>query len=100
MNAQLPKGNFPPPAFNSLSSVRKELRELKGRLEAMRADPCRTGPMHAELKIQKRIDELNYREEILWRQQSRIQWLLEGDSNMSFFHRKASADEKRIELRS
>ncbi|XP_073355348.1 uncharacterized protein [Aegilops tauschii subsp. strangulata] len=78
-------------SVQSFGSVRKELRELKGHLEAMRADPCRTGPMHAELKNQERIAELNYREEILWRQRSRIQWLMEGDNNTAFFHRKASA---------
>ena len=36
------------------------------------------------------MTELCLREEIMWRQRARIQWLTEGDSNTKFFHRKAS----------
>jgi hypothetical protein len=35
-------------------------------------------------------DELLFREEIMWRQRARIDWLKEGDQNRKFFHRKAS----------
>uniref|UniRef100_A0A453D6F8 Endonuclease/exonuclease/phosphatase domain-containing protein n=1 Tax=Aegilops tauschii subsp. strangulata TaxID=200361 RepID=A0A453D6F8_AEGTS len=75
---------------HTFGNVRSELRSLKRRLGEMRSEAGRLGPSHEELKIQERIAELNYREEILWRQRSRVQWLAEGDGNTQFFHQKAN----------
>lgn len=75
---------------NTFGQVRAELRSLKKKLEELRAEQNRQGPSYEEIKVQNRIVELNYREEIMWRQRSRIQWLAEGYGNMKFFHQKAS----------
>lgn len=76
---------------STFGGVRKELRELKKRIEVLRSDPNRTGPTYEEIKAEIRIVELNYREEIMWRQRSRIQWLAEGDGNTQIFHQKANS---------
>lgn len=75
--------------------VRKEIKTLHKRLAELRSAPNRVGPNHEELKVCNKIVELNHREEIMWRQRSRIQWLAEGDSNTQFFHRKASGRKRK-----
>lgn len=67
-----------------------ELRALKRRLEELRSEPNQQGPSYEEKKGKHRIVEVDYREEIMWRQRSRIHWPAEGDGSTIFFHRKAS----------
>ncbi|GJS92282.1 reverse transcriptase [Tanacetum coccineum] len=49
-------------------------------------------------KLQGEIKELLIREEILWRQHSRVQWLKEGDLNTRFFHFNASNRRRRNKI--
>ena len=53
---------------NTFGQVRAELRSLKNRLEEMRAETNLQGPSYEEIKVQNRIVELNYQEEVKWRQ--------------------------------
>ena len=49
-----------------------------------------------QLKEKRReLNELLQKEEIIWRQQSRIQWMKEGDCNTKFFHTRASTRRKK-----
>ncbi|XP_010229884.1 uncharacterized protein LOC100821562 [Brachypodium distachyon] len=40
-------------------------------------------------RVNDRINELLYQEELLWMQRSRIDWIKAGDRNTKFFHQKA-----------
>lgn len=63
-----------------LNSLRVQLEAVKGDTSATRADQC---------AVTDRMDELLYREEMMWLQRSQIAWLREGDTNPSYFHRQA-----------
>jgi hypothetical protein len=82
----------------TFGSVRHQIRTLQRELGDMRSQPGRTGPTYEELKLVEKLSEVLHREEIMWRQRSRIQWLAEGDKNMRFFHLRASQRKKKNQI--
>jgi hypothetical protein len=66
--------------LKELDKCRKELEHLMW-LNTDRA---------AIRRVSDQMNELLYREEMLWMQRSRINWLTEGDRNTKFFHQKAT----------
>lgn len=79
--------------------MRQEIRQLKTQLEIMRSAPGRSGPSHAEIKVADRLVELFHREELLWRQRARLDWLVHGDKNTYFFHLRASRRRRKNQIK-
>ena len=58
--------------IQTFGNVKRELEGLKEELERLRLGPLRTGPSHEEIKTTDKIVELNHREEVMWKQRSRV----------------------------
>lgn len=78
-------------------SVNKEIKLLKTRLEDLQKSDF-IGNQEYIKTISSRLDEILLREEIMWKQRSRINWLREGDQNTRYFHRKASGRSKKNKI--
>ncbi|KAM0853806.1 hypothetical protein ACQ4PT_050835 [Festuca glaucescens] len=76
---------------DTFSSVRKQIKKMERQLLYLRTGPFSTASLTETREIERKLCELFEREEIIARQCSRVDWLKEGDRNMSFFHSRASA---------
>ncbi|CAM9001934.1 unnamed protein product [Rhodiola kirilowii] len=76
-------------------NVKKRIERLKLKLEKIRRSPRTEENCRMEDELSAEIDEWLAREEMLWRQRSRVEWLNHGDKNTKYFHARATQRKKK-----
>ena len=69
----------------NFGSVKRQLEELRRTLSDMQKETNAASREQAK-KVAREMNELLYREEMMWLQRSMISWIREGDKNTKFFH--------------
>jgi hypothetical protein len=74
-------------SIESFGAVRKKIRKLEGKLKDLRLYNFDVSEVRI---VEKELCELFEHEEVMAREQSRVDWLREGDRNTTFFHAKVT----------
>jgi hypothetical protein len=85
-------GNWSHRTFGNIS---KQLAEKRRLLRSAEIEAVRSGNMSTVKSLKMEVNSLFGKEERLWRQRSRSNWLRAGDQNTRFFHGRASQRRRR-----
>ena len=68
----------------NFGSITKKIKDLQNKIQAISHRNDSFGNSERK-RLRKELDDLQDKEEISWRQRSRVEWLKEGDQNTKYF---------------
>ncbi|KAL0457799.1 UNVERIFIED_CONTAM: hypothetical protein Slati_0407100 [Sesamum latifolium] len=79
----------------SFGHIRRRVKDIEGKLVCLESDPISAEDNLLRSRLRRDLEETLSREEIMWKQRGKAQWLQEGDRNTPFFHARASARKRK-----
>uniref|UniRef100_A0A2N9F767 RNase H type-1 domain-containing protein n=1 Tax=Fagus sylvatica TaxID=28930 RepID=A0A2N9F767_FAGSY len=80
---------------HSFGSIKMQIRDTKIKLKQAEVNSMRGFDHHRVTELKRQLRGLMSKEERMWRQRSRTEWLKAGDSNTRFFHCRATQRKRR-----
>ncbi|KAL6988927.1 hypothetical protein U1Q18_052591 [Sarracenia purpurea var. burkii] len=81
-------------SWSSFGHLQRRIRELREKLADIQAFTTTSDKQEVEDSLTYELEELLEREELLWRQRSKMEWMILGDRNTKFFHTHATQRRK------
>lgn len=82
-------------ASNNVGSIPRRVKELQNRISHLQERENGNCPYMELERMETELERLLVKEEVYWKQRSRVDWLRHGDKNTAYFHKHASCRHKR-----